>query len=348
MTSSGAELISDLGEFGLIKRIAQALPPSGQGVVVGVGDDVAVLRADGDDHLLATCDVQVEGVHFSREAIGPYRLGRKAAAINLSDIAAMGGRPTYMLVSLAMPPETEVRFIDELYRGLGDEASAAGAYIVGGNMANLPDRFVIDIFLLGSVRSDRLLLRSGARVGDQVCVTGELGDSAAGLALLRSPQAEVADDLRDQLLAAHFTPKPRLREAQVLASTGAVTAALDVSDGTLSDIGHICERSGVGVQLWAERLPISHAARNAAEAMGREVLDFALRGGEDYQLLFTVPKARLEEVIGKVSAVTGTPVTAIGQILPAAAGIQVVLSDGSLASSDQGGWDHFRGKPLSH
>ena len=335
-------LVSDLGEFGLIDRVAGVLPPSGEGVVVGIGDDVAVLRTDGENYLLATCDIQVEGVHFLREAIGPYRLGRKAAAINLSDIAAMGGVPTYMLVSLAMPPETEVSFVDELYRGLQDEASAAGAEIVGGNMANLPDRFAIDILLLGWVEPDHLLLRSGARVGDQVCVTGVLGDAGAGLALLLDPQAEVEEGVREQLLAAHLTPTPRLLEGRALAGTGAVTAAIDVSDGTLNDIGHICERSHVGVEIWAERLPISDAARAAAKATGRDVLDFSLRGGEDYELLFTVPQPRVGELMDSVWVAAGTQVTVIGQILPPAAGIQVVLPDGSRVPGGKGGWDHFR------
>jgi len=335
-------LVSDLGEFGLIDRVAEALPPPGEGVVVGIGDDVAVLRTDGDNYLLATCDIQVEGVHFLREAIGPYRLGRKAAAINLSDIAAMGGVPTYMLVSLAMPPRTEASFVDELYRGLQDEVSAAGAEIVGGNMAKLSDRFVVDIFLLGWVEPDRLLLRSGARVGDQVCVTGVLGDSGAGLALLLDPKAEVEEGVREQLLAAHLTPTPRLLEGRALAGTGAGTAAIDVSDGTLSDIGHICERSHVGVEIWAGRLPISDATQAVAQATGKDVLDFALRSGEDYQLLFTVPQPRVEEVMESVWAATGTPVTVIGQILPPAAGIDVVLPNGIRVPAGKGGWDHFQ------
>jgi len=337
-------LVSELGEFGLIGRIARRLPSPGEGVVVGVGDDVAVLRTDGEHYLLATCDIQVEGVHFLREAIGPYRLGRKAAAINLSDIAAMGGVPTYLLVSLAMPPETEASFIDELYRGLQDEVSAAGADIVGGNMASLPDRFMIDIFLLGWVEPGHLLLRSGAQVGDMICVTGVLGDSAAGLALLSNPQAEVDPGAREQLLAAHLTPTPRLLEGRTLAGTGAVTAAIDVSDGILSDIGHICERSRVGAEIWAERLPISEAARSAASATGRDVLDLALRGGEDYQLLFTVPQPQVGEVIEEVWAATGTLVTVIGQILPTSAGIEVVLPNGTRVPAGQGGWDHFGGR----
>jgi thiamine-monophosphate kinase len=341
MSGCGTGTVAELGEFGLIERIARALPPSSDGVAVGVGDDVAVLRTDGENYLLATCDIQVEGVHFLREAIGPYRLGRKAAAINLSDIAAMGGVPTYMLVSLAMPSDTDVGFIDELYRGLSDEVVAAGADIVGGNMAGMPDRFVIDIFLMGSVRADHLLLRSGARVGDTVCVTGVLGDSAAGLALLQDPQVEVDEGVRERLLAAHLTPTPRLLEGRILASSGAVTAALDVSDGTLSDVGHICERSHVGVELWTARIPISEEARSAAQALGRDVLDFALRGGEDYQLLFTLPQPRVEEVRDRLSSDTGTPVAVIGQILPASAGLQVLLPDGSRAPAGRRGWDHF-------
>jgi thiamine-monophosphate kinase len=336
--------VSELGEFGLIERIAGALPPTSDGVVVGVGDDVAVLRTDGENYLLATCDIQVEGVHFLRDVIGPYRLGRKAAAINLSDIAAMGGVPTYLLVSLAMPPETEVDFIDQLYRGLGDEVSAAGADMVGGNMARLPDRFAVDILLLGWVEPEHLLLRSGAQIGDLVCVTGVLGDSAAGLALLSDPQAEIDAAVRNQLLAAHLTPTPRLLEGRALAATGAVTAALDVSDGALSDVGHICERSEVGVEIWAERLPISDAARQVALITGKDALDFALRGGEDYELLFTVPEPRVGDVAEGVWAATGTPVTVIGQILPPSAGTKVVLPDGTRVRGDAGGWDHFRMK----
>ncbi len=333
--------VSDIGEFGLIAHIASNIVTMRDGVVVGIGDDVAVLRAGGENYLLATCDIQIEGIHFLRDKITPYQLGRKAVAINLSDIASMGGAPTYLLISLAMSPDTPVEFIDELYEGMRAESGAAGVDIVGGNMAHSPERLMVDIFLLGEVEPEYLLLRSGARVGDKVLVTGNVGDSAAGLALLLDPTAQLSAAQAKPLLDAHLTPIPRLKEGRAIARTGIATAMIDISDGTISDIGHICERSEVGARLWAEALPISKAARAAAEATGKDALDFALRGGEDYQLLFTAPPERTEE-LAAVREETGTPITAIGEIIPFEEGIQVVMPDGERLVSTEGGWDHFR------
>lgn len=333
--------VRDLGEFGLIDRIARSLPPPGPGIVVGIGDDVAVLRSS-DRYLLATCDIQVEGVHFLREKITPYQLGRKAVAINVSDIAAMGGVPRYLLVSLVLPKETEVEFVDGLYEGLREECGRWSAEIVGGNMAHSPGGVIVDLFLLGEVEPERLLRRSGARVGDRVLVTGTLGDSAAGLALLLRPEATAPDIHREFVLRRHLTPAPRLWEGRAIARSGLATAAIDVSDGLASDIGHICETSGVGVRLWADAIPVSDAARAIAAAVGADLLEWALFGGEDYELLFTAPADRAEDLAHWVREETGTPVSIIGEVVPADQGMTLVQADGSALPLRKGGWDHFR------
>jgi thiamine-monophosphate kinase len=366
--------LSDIGEFGLIARIARRLPAPGEGVVVGIGDDTAALRVSGDRLLLATCDIQLEGHHFLRDKIAPQQLGRKALAINLSDIASMGGRPRYALVSLGLPKDLAVAWVDALYDGLQEEAARFGTSIVGGNITGSP-LILVDITLFGEVEEDRLLRRSGARVGDRLLVTGTLGDSGAGLAWLLagdegaeeqgsrgagerrgggageqgsggagergSRGAEHLGTEVDEVLAAHFTPTPRVPEGRAIGATGAATAMIDLSDGLASDVGHICELSRVGVRVEAARLPIAPATRAVAEALGRDPTAFALFGGEDYELLLTAPAERVGELVAAVGQ-TGTPLTDIGEIVPAAAGRTVLLADGRTIPLEPGGWDHFR------
>jgi len=334
--------ISALGEFPLIDRVTQRLPPYRKDVRVGVGDDVAVLRLDDQTYQLATCDIQVEGAHFSRHSTTPYQLGRKAAAINLSDIAAKGGTPQHFLVSLALPPDTEVSWVDALYDGLREEASRYDADIVGGNMSQTDGPIVVDVFLLGQVRQEEVLLRSGARVGDLVLVTGWLGESAAGLALVLEPDLGVEREEAEQLLAAHFTPTPRVGEGRAIASRRRARAMIDLSDGLSSDIGHICARSSVGVRLWAKRLPVSAATRGVAELTGRLDWALALQGGEDYELCFTAPPEAERELAAAVKEATGTKVTCIGEVLSEEAGRWVQLPDGREIPLKREGWDHFR------
>jgi thiamine-monophosphate kinase len=334
--------VSALGEFPLIDRVAQRLPPYREDVRVGVGDDVAVLRLDDEMYQLATCDIQVEGAHFLRDSITAYQLGRKAAAINLSDIAAKGGTPQHFLISLALPPDTEVSWVDALYDGLREEASRYGADIVGGNMCKTDGPIVVDVFLLGQVRHEEALLRSGARVGDVVLVTGSLGESAAGLALALQPDLDVGKEEAEQLLAAHFTPTPRVSEGRAIAGRRRATAMIDLSDGLSSDIGHICDASHVGVRLWADRLPVAVATRRVAELTGRLHWALALQGGEDYELCFTAPRDGEGELAGAVKETSGIEVTAIGEVLPEKGGRWVQLPDGKEIPLEREGWNHFR------
>ncbi|MDE3089837.1 MAG: thiamine-phosphate kinase [Chloroflexota bacterium] len=338
--------IEQLGEFGLIDRIQHQIPAPGDDVLVGIGDDVAVLRADAQRVWLATCDVQMEGAHFVRADIAPRDLGRKSLAINLSDIAATGGAPRFALVSLGLPNDLDVEFIDELYAGLRAEAETCSVDIVGGNISRSRLGLFIDIFLLGDAPRENILLRSGARVGDQILVTGTLGDAAAGVALMlargSSAPLRTTDAYAAIARARYHTPTPRVQEGQFIGMAHAVTAMLDISDGLASDLGHICERSGVGARVYAERLPVAEENRGLARAVQGDPWYFALYGGEDYELLFTVPSSNANLLAEKITQETGTRVSIIGEILPASEGRQLVLPKARVVPLEARGWDHFR------
>lgn len=338
--------VSDLGEFGLIERIARFLPSAPPDVLVGIGDDVAVLKTSGSDYLLATCDVQVENVHFSKDYISPYQLGRKIVGINVSDIAAKGGTPLWALVSLGLPPKTDVGFVDELYRGMREEIGKAGAAIVGGNLTKVREEIMVDFFLLGKVDPKDLVLRSGARLGDLVLVTGSTGDSRAGLELLRRPELEVSEASRLYALERHLTPRPRLEEGRLLARSGLVHAMADVSDGLLSDLGHICRASGVGGEIKAGDVPLSAACGEIARAAGRDALSWALTGGEDYELVFTAEPGAAAEIQKMLEAGAKTRAHVIGRILPESSGILVRSPSGEKLTCFEkaAGWDHFSEK----
>lgn len=333
--------VRDVGEFGLIERLARIVGVPHPDVVVGIGDDVAVLDVGGPDWLLATVDCQIEGVHFLRHAIPPDKLGRRALAVNLSDIASMGGRPDFALVSLALPDEIEAEWVEALYRGMRLEGDLAGVVVVGGNISRSPDGVFVDITVLGRVNRDQVLRRSGARPGDVVLVTGTLGDAAAGLHLLLHPEVEAEAVVRETLLERLFTPTPRLKEANMIARLGGATAMIDISDGLSSDVGHICEASGVGVRLWADRLPVSEAARRVAELKGVPAWELALTGGEDYELCLTAPPEAVEKLVEAVAVETGTPLTVVGRVEPPEAGRRLVLPDGREAILEARGWRHF-------
>jgi len=334
--------ISDLGEFGLIDRIRKMLPGEVPGVIEGIGDDVAVLRGNGDKVWLVTCDVQMEGSHFLRDSVNPRDLGHKALAINLSDIAATGGTPSFALISLGLPKDLPVAFIDELYAGLRAEAEASGTGIIGGNISGSRLGFFIDIFLLGEAPQQEVLLRSGAHPGDRVLVTGTLGDAAAGVAMCLDPNLATEDEYA-RLVSQRFNrPTPRLREGRLIASLRKATAMLDISDGLAGDLGHICERSDVGVRIFADKLPVSAENRILSRKVHGNEWHFSIFGGEDYELLFTAPPEHADELARQIMKETKTPVAIIGEILPASEGRQLMLSDGTTKPLEAKAWDHLK------
>lgn len=334
--------IDQLGEFGLIDRIQRALPRPGPEVLVGVGDDVAVLRKGAESVWLATCDVQMEGAHFLREAISPRDLGRKALAINLSDIASAAGTPRFALISLGLPQDLPVEFVDGLYEGLRAEAEPFGVDIVGGNISRSRLGVFIDIFLLGEAPQQNVLLRSGARAGDLLLVTGSLGDAAAGVALLLDGALATTKAYAAETRTRRDTPTPRVREGQWIGAAHQATAMIDISDGLAGDLGHLCERSQAGARVFAESLPVAKANRALAQAAHGNEWHFALHGGEDYELLFTAPAWAAEALAAHVTRETGTPVSVIGEILNPGEGLQLVRSDHSTVPLAARGWDHFK------
>ncbi len=328
--------LGDIGEFGLIDRWTSWLTV-GQDVIKGVGDDAAVLRL-GDRTLLVTTDMLVEGVHFHTGYTGWRDLGHKALAVNVSDIAAMGGHPLWAVIALGLPPATEVENIDEFYAGLIESAGRWELSLVGGDTVRSPEAIVINLTVIGEAVPGRVLYRSGARPGDRIGVTGQLGASAAGLYLLQHPACKLAPDIAETLRKSHLRPEPRLAAGNLLAGSGCVTAATDLSDGLATDLGHICEASGVGCIVQVSALPVAPAVVALARVAGIDPLEWVLYGGEDYELLFTAsPEADGE--LERLMAEAGLPCYWIGTIT--ADGRRLLQSPGRLRPLQPGGYSHF-------
>lgn len=309
------------GEFALIDRIVRKIRK--KDVVVGIGDDTAVLEYAKDKYLLFTTDMMVEGSHFRTEWSSPRQIGVKAMESNVSDIAAMGGLPTQAVVSIALRDDTEVEFVDALYDGMYSVADKYGFSIVGGDTTH-GNIMVVNVAMLGFVEKDRLCLRSDAEVGDLICVTGDLGKSRVGLALLLAG--------KKGNLKPHLEPVCRLREAREISKYG--NAMIDVSDGLASEINHICRMSGVGALVYRDRIPVSDETERCARKCGGDPIEYALNGGEDYELVFTLREESLKKI--KLQ----TPLTVVGRILDKKEG--VMLSDSGIRIPLKGGYDHFR------
>lgn len=319
--------IGELGEFGLIDKIAELVgSPKGR-VISGIGDDAAVWI--GERCLqLATTDSLVEGVHFLCSQITWEELGWKALAVNLSDIAAMGGNPRYALITFGLPKDMEVEDVISIYKGLLEIARIYDVAIVGGDFVFSP-QLIITITVLGDLDGEVYLSRSEAYPGDQIGITGYLGSSAGGLEMLRrglNLEKEIASFLRQ----AHFRPLPKINEGKILLRYK-VKAAIDISDGLISDLGHICRLSKVGAKVRIDRIPVHPYLK---EVFGEEALGFALCGGEDYELLFTAPQGVMEELRRELSF------TIIGEIVEGQ-GIELLDEEGKSFHWKKRGWDHF-------
>ena len=333
-------LIRDLGEFGVIdllnrmvvegRVIRDGLPCPGVKLLVDTGDDTAAWNAGGATELFTT-DTVVEGTHFTRETT-PWRdLGWKSLASNISDIAAMGGMPAHALVTLGLPPDTAVANLEDLYRGMLEICNQFDISIVGGDMVRSPVVFIT--VALAGVTNKPPLLRSTAKPGDVIAVTGELGSSAGGLKLMLEG-LDISGEAAEYLKNAHRRPVPDVAAGQVLAESGVATA-MDISDGLCDDLGKLCRASGVSAEIEAGQVPIHPLLR---QAFPEECLGMALNGGEDYKLLFTCPPGQVEAVNARLPH----PATVVGHITAGEPGRVTVLdSSGAEMPSTHRGWDHF-------
>jgi thiamine-monophosphate kinase len=333
--------IEEIGEFGLIdainKIVMQEQKKNGR-VSVGIGDDAAVVAPPKDSMMLLTTDTMVENVHFNRVYVRGEDIGYKAMASNISDIAAMGGRPDYAIVTLGIPKDADVEFIEDVYRGLLACAGSFDTAIVGGDLTKA-QKFFITVGLTGGVDGNAVGLRAHAKPGDVVMVTGALGGAGAALKGLKAG-ARPGRGMPKSLFLRYARPTPRLAEGRVAVANGA-GAIQDISDGLLADLRHICSLSDCGARICLADIPVFPEARKLPGLSPASALRLALTGGEDYELILTVPPDKSNIVKAKVEGDTKTPVTAIGEIIEAGAGVQVVDDKGKTVPQKRTGYEHF-------
>jgi thiamine-monophosphate kinase len=309
-------------------------PSTGKGLRVGVGDDAAVLRTGGGAEWVVTTDAFLENVHFLRKIHPPKAVGYKALARATSDIAAMGARSRYFFLTLGLPDACAGEWLDDFLNGMARAARRFGLILAGGDTTKYPV-VVTALTVLGEIKRGRSILRSGARPGDLLCVSGRLGEAELGLRLI---QRKLQKQKRwSRLLKKHFYPEPRLALGEWLAGHHIATSMIDTSDGLSTDLGHICKASGVGAIVWAQKLPVVSIPPEL-KRLGVDSLELALHGGEDYELLFTVPKKLSTRLTRKLA---GIPVTVIGEITREK---KVILlgPNGHRSPLQPKGWDPFR------
>jgi len=329
----------EIGEFGFIESIKEECATTYKNVIKGIGDDCAVFGPSSGRVLLFTTDMLVEDIHFLKTKMTPYQLGWKSIAVNLSDIAAMGGRPLVLLISLAIPPETDVELMQDFYKGMKTICEQYEVTIAGGDTSASPDKLVINISLIGDAQQNEVLYRSGAKSGDSIYLTGNVGDSFAGLKIIKK-EISSPKSIESHFIKIHNEPNPLIETGMTIAASGLATAMIDVSDGLVSDLGHICKESGVGAILFRDKIPLSSELKLLASREKFNPLELALSGGEDYQLLITVPNGNIKdfEIVGKNKGLL--PLYLIGKIVEGK-GITMVNDDGSLEEIDIKGFNHF-------
>ena len=306
--------IESIGEFGLIEELSSLLP-DGEDVIKGIGDDAAVLKGRRrDSYLLIATDSIAEDIHFRRSS-GAYLIGRKSLAVNLSDIAAMGGSPLWAVVNFGIPSELSVQYCRQLYRGIAELAEEFELSVVGGDTFRSPDGIIISVTVVGEVEKKRCVFRDGARPGDVICVTGKLGESSGK----------------------HLKFIPRIKEARYLAESFSPSAMIDISDGLFADLDHICRASGVGAVIGEAAIPASPRLRGKSEKVKLR----ALGSGEEFELLFSLPENEIDDLLSYFVDDTGTAVTPIGKIIDDKYRRELIGRDGRVKPFPETGYTHF-------
>lgn len=331
-----------LAERALIRLIRDATAASAPDLIQGIGDDCAVFGTSEAGQWLVTTDTLVDSVHFDRDWHPPELLGRKSIAVNFSDIAAMGGRPRFVLLSLCLPQDLEAGWLQRWLSGVSAILAEQGCVLIGGDTVRGAE-LVISVTVLGEAAGNQILYRTGATAGDTVYVSGPLGSAAAGLALFQrakrdGKQPEQWPQWQD-LLDAHLNPQPLVKLGQQLGASGWVSAMQDVSDGLATDLAHICQESGTGSVLYADRLPALSVIDSAALFLKKDRLDLLLKGGEDYQLLFTVRSGREKELEARLLTELNHQIYPVGTIT-GGQGVLLEKKDGSRHDITFQGYEH--------
>jgi thiamine-monophosphate kinase len=330
--------VSELSERDLIARIQQQLAPAPPWLLVGIGDDAAVVEPERNRLEVLSVDAIVEGVHFERRYVPPAAIGHRALAVNLSDLAAMGAVPRLALLSFALPSALSCRDFDAIVSGLTALAKRHRLHVVGGNLTRTPGPMVIDVTVSGSVKRRQVLARSGARAGDEIYVTGSVGAAAAG----REQLADGAGGAAGDNAARFLYPEPRVRTGLLLGRNRAATAAIDLSDGVADGVRRLSEAGGVGAIIDAGALPIGEETRTWFAARGLDPVTESLSGGDDYELLFTV-RPRLRHRLRSVAQGSDVPLTRIGVCTrETAVVLRRIAGDPSSDTPLPGGYTHFR------
>jgi thiamine-monophosphate kinase len=329
--------ISDIGEFGLIERIRARKSIQDEDLVVGIGDDCAVVRRGPVLEVLTT-DCLVGGTHFEEGWLSMTDIGWKAIAVNVSDVAAIGGLPRHALVTLFLPDDFSARQVDDLYSGMEECGDLMGVSVVGGDIVRTVGPFAISVTMSGVCERDQLVLRSGARQDDIVVVSGSLGLASVGMRLLHEGWS-TGDGSAEECVKRFRRPIPRLNEARTIVQTLLPSSMIDVSDGLLSDLWHVMDASGVGAVLDADSIPVGDCVKDYFGGDREEALSQAMAGGEDYELLFTI-SSRHEEQVAEVGHGLGIDLTPIGKITVKGTGVKLA---GERGEKDLGraGFDHF-------
>jgi thiamine-monophosphate kinase len=342
-----AQTLAEIGEFGLIRLIRDLIDREGVNsprLTTGIGDDSASFLPREGYEVLVTCDCMVEGRHYLRGHINPLDLGSRAMVMNISDIGAMGGMPVFATVSLGVKKDTPVHHILEMYRGFILELNPLGAVVIGGNITGSDHSDFMDITLIGEVERAKIVRRSTAQPDDIILVTGFPGQAAAGLSILLNNE-DTGDIRSNPLVRAYNRPVHRAREGRAAALSGYATSMIDISDGLLGDLGHICEESGVDAEIIRKALPVSSYMRAFSSSNGCDHYEWILGESDDYELIITCAPGNRDKVCSAIAEISNVPVTEIGRITSKTNGIKIVLPDGSKHETAAIGWDHFRDRP---
>lgn len=336
--------LTHLREFQLIQSLPRRFSTQGLRPIVGIGDDAAVLPSSSSQHVVISTDLLVEGIHFTRKTATMYDIGYKAAAANLSDIAAMGATPTAIFVAIALPPSFIEEDWPEFYRGLAVPCKRYKVQLLGGDTSSSPTSLFIAITIMGQVAHGHFLTRHGAKNGDLIYVSGTLGDSTAGLAYLNQSKHPSKSAIRSNsmkyLVQRHLQPTARVALGELLASQPYASAAIDLSDGLSGDLNHLCRHSQVGALIYSGQIPMSQQMQHYAKRIRETPLHWSLHGGEDYELLFTIPP-KWQHKLEKCAKKHRIPITQIGVIQPKRFGVRIEHSDQTRHVLPQRSYEHF-------